>query len=73
MNTEAFEAADRLFERMKQIPARTQAGRAAKVRALIAHVHWRGTDEEIDDYRIEQARLLLGELAGMSAEELEAI
>ena len=71
-----FETTDDLFERLMRIPARTQAGRAAKVRALIVHNlgdEWRGTNEEIDDYAIEQARALLGEFAGLSAEELAAI
>jgi hypothetical protein len=66
--------ADRLFERMRIIPAMTQAGRAAKVRALLVHVmgkEWRGP--EVDDWAIEQARALLGEFAGLSADELAAI
>jgi hypothetical protein len=68
-----FERADRLFERMQAVPALTQPGRAAKVRALLVHVmrsEWRGP---LDDMDREQARALLGEFAGMTAEELAAI
>jgi hypothetical protein len=66
---------DRLFARMMAIPATTQAGRAAKVRALLVHVmgkDWRGPGEPLD-WPCEQARALLGEFAGMNAEELAAI
>ena len=48
---ETGEAADSLFKRMRELPARTQAGRAAKVRALIRYVlgdKWRGTDGDLD-------------------------
>jgi hypothetical protein len=72
-SNELFETADRLFERMRGIPARTQAGRAAKVHALIRHVlkhEWRGKDIEWPE---EQVRAVLGELAGLSAEELATI
>jgi hypothetical protein len=72
---ELYVAADRLFKRMREIPARTQAGRAAKVRALIRHVlgdEWRGADEELN-WGEGSARSILGEFAGMSAEELAAI
>jgi hypothetical protein len=57
------------------IPATTQAGRAAKVRALIVYVmrsEWRGPASELD-WDKEMARALLGEFAGMSAAELEEI
>ena len=43
--------ADRLFARMMAIPAATQAGRAAKVRALLSHVcsnEWRGPASDLD-------------------------
>jgi hypothetical protein len=49
-----------------------QAGRAAKVRALLVHVmrsEWLGADGDLD-WDKRQARALLGEFAGMSAEEL---
>jgi hypothetical protein len=64
--------ADVLFERMTSIPAATHAGRAAKVRALLVHVMrsgWRGPGDSLD-WEKAQARALLGEFAGMSAEEL---
>ena len=60
---------------MTAIPAATQAGRAAKVRALLAHVctsKWRGPTSDLD-WDTEQARALLGEFAGMTEEELAAI
>jgi hypothetical protein len=64
--------ADIVFKRMMAIPCTTQAGRAAKVRALLIHVmrsDWRGPDELLD-WDKSMARRLLGEFAGMSAEEL---
>ena len=64
--------ADVAFKRTMAIPCTTQAGRAAKVRALIIHVvrdEWRGPDSELD-WDKSVARALLGEFAGMSAEEL---
>jgi hypothetical protein len=65
----------RLFRRMMAIPATTQTGRAAKVRALLVHVsrsEWRGPAIELD-WDKEMTRALLGEFAGMSAAELEEI
>src|SRR5271170_4291508 len=57
--------ADRLWARMMAIPAATPAGRAAKVRALLAHVcpEWRGPADGLDDWQKEQIRALLGQLA----------
>jgi hypothetical protein len=69
------EQADALFARMMAIPAATQTGRAAKVRALLVHVmrsEWRGPATELD-WEKEQARALLGQFAGMSADELAAV
>ena len=69
------EETDRLFDRMMSLPATTQAGRAAKVRALLAHVmpdSWRGAAKELDQDN-EMARALLGEFAGMSEAELAVI
>jgi hypothetical protein len=69
------QATDGLFKRMMALTATTQAGRAAKVRALFAHVMrggWRGPAADLD-WDKEMARALLGEFAGMSATELEAI
>jgi hypothetical protein len=69
------EATDGLFRRLMAIPATTQAGRAAKVRALLAHVlgsDWQGPEKEID-WDKRTVRSLLGEFAGMRAAELEAI
>jgi hypothetical protein len=67
--------ADRLWARMMAIPAATPAGRSAKVRALLAHVcpEWRGPADDLDDWQKEQMRALLGELAGMTEDELAAI
>ena len=56
-------------------PALTQAGRAAKVRVLLSDIlgdGWRGPEEDLD-WHIAQARALLGEFAGMSAEELDHV
>ena len=67
--------ADRVWKRMTAIPAATQSGRAAKVRALLTHVcpsEWRGPKSDLD-WDLEQARALLGEFAGMTEEELAAI
>ena len=53
-------------------PAFTQAGRAAKVRVLLVDIlgdKWRGPDSELD-WDIAHARTVLGEFAGMSAEEI---
>jgi hypothetical protein len=64
--------ADGLCERLMATPALTQAGRAAKVRVLLADIlgdEWRGPDSELD-WDIAQARTVLGEFAGMSAEEI---
>ena len=63
---------DGLCERLMATPALTQAGRAAKVRVLLADIlgdKWRGPDSELD-WDIAQARTVLGEFAGMSAEEI---
>lgn len=67
--------ADRLWARVIAIPAATHAGRAAKVRALLAHVcpEWRGPADDLDDWQKEQTRALLGQSAGMTEEELAAI
>jgi hypothetical protein len=65
---------DSVFYRMMAIPAATQAGRAAKVRALLVHVmgdEWRGPGPL--DWVKEQARALSSEFAGMSADELAAV
>ena len=59
---------------MTTIPAATPAGKAAKVRALLAHVchsEWRGPKDDLD-WAIGQTRALLGEFAGMNEEELAA-
>ena len=66
------EETDRVYSQMMAIPATTQPGRAAKVRALLAHVmggEWRGPACELD-WEKDQTRALLGEFAGMSAEEI---
>jgi len=64
--------ADTVFKRMMAMTCTTQPARAAKVRALLVHVMhagWRGPTGPMDWHR-EQARALLGEFAGMSAEDL---
>ncbi len=60
---------------MMAIPAATQAGRAAKVRALLMHVcpEWRGPTRDLDDWQVEQTRALLGQFAGTTEDELAAI
>ena len=71
-----LDRAYRLYDRMREIPARTQAGRQAKVRALIVHIlrdEWRGTKREIDSPEKEFTRELLGELSGLTEAELAAI
>jgi hypothetical protein len=62
-------------DQMMAIPAATQAGRAAKVRALLTHVcpEWCGPADDLDDWQNEQVRALLGQFAGMTEEELAAI
>jgi hypothetical protein len=67
--------ADQLFARMRGIEARGAEGRKAKVRALLTCVlgaDWRGSAVYLD-YEKQVTRELLGELAGMSAAELEAV
>ncbi len=67
--------ADLLFARMRRITPCTPEGRKAKVRALLTCVlgaDWRGSSADMD-YEKHVTRELLGELAGMSAVELEAI
>jgi hypothetical protein len=64
-----------MFKRQITIPATTQAGRAAKVRALLTHVMrdgWRGPPKELD-WDVEMARALLGEFAGLTPAELATI
>jgi hypothetical protein len=67
--------ADRLFERLMAIPATTQAGRAAKVRGLLVHA-WAAVGAAmhlISTGRKSRRDALLGEFAGMSAEELAVV
>ena len=69
---ECEEETNLLFDRMMAIPAATQAARAAKVRAFLVYVecnNWRGPADPLD-WQDKQARALLGEFAGMSAEEI---
>ena len=57
---------------MMAIPATTQPGRAAKVRALLLLVlrdEWRGEAGPLD-WDKEQARSLLAEFAGMTPQEI---
>jgi hypothetical protein len=68
-------SADRLCERLMAPPALTQAGRAAKVRVLLSDIlgdKWRGVADDLD-WDIAQARTVLGEFAGMSAEDLDHV
>jgi hypothetical protein len=54
------------------LPTSTQAGRAAKVRTLLAHfthADWRGPAEDLD-WDKDMMRKVLGDLAGISEEEL---
>jgi hypothetical protein len=73
--TSILEGADDMFNKMMAIPAMSQPGRAAKVRALLLHVmspEWRG-DSEDRDWDCEMARTLLGEFAGMGEKEMAEI
>jgi hypothetical protein len=66
------EETDGIYYRMMAIPATTQSGRAAKVRALLTHVmgnKWRGQDRELE-WDVSQARTLFAEFAGMTAEDI---
>ena len=72
---ELDDRAGRLFERMVALSAKTRAGRAAQVRTLLTFVHteeWRGPSDDMD-WEKERTRALLGNLAGMTEEELAAI
>jgi hypothetical protein len=66
---------DKLFDRLMAVPATTQQGRAAKVRALLCHVlmrEWRGPASDLE-WQNDKTRALLGEFAGLTGDELEAI
>lgn len=68
-------ATDALFDRMLSIPATTKQGRAAKVRALFAHVvrdeKWHRADDDTD-YDVQMIKALFGEFSGLRPEELVA-
>lgn len=72
---ELFLQADRLFEKLIATPAQTQAGRAAKVTALLRHVmqskdqNWRGPSDDLH-WDVALCRALLAEYAGMTEEEM---
>jgi hypothetical protein len=68
--------ADALMRRMWTIPAKTEAGRQAKVRTLFIHClsldeKWLASDHDAD-WDVEVTRQLLCEFSGMSVEELLA-
>lgn len=71
--TEAlYRKADKAMRRMWSIPARTDAGRQAKVHILFLHClgdDWREPDREAD-WDVEMTRALLCELAGTTAAAL---
>jgi hypothetical protein len=70
-----MDQAGTLYARMRASPARTQAGKAAKARALLSQVlyrEWRGPADDLDRDK-DLARALLGELAAVSAEQLASI
>jgi hypothetical protein len=70
-----FTQAVDLWERLLSARATTQAGRSAKVRAFLvlqSGDDWHGPDEEME-WDKSMARSLLGDFAGMSADELAAI
>jgi hypothetical protein len=71
---EIYRQVDPLLTRLFDTPARTNAGRAAKVRVLLGHLldEWRGPARDLD-YPIERSRQLLGELSGLTEVELAAI
>jgi hypothetical protein len=74
---EIYGIADPLTIRMIDMPARTQEGRAAKVRSLLRWImrggdNWLGPDSELD-WPIAMCRRLLGEYAGLDEVALAAI
>ena len=73
----SLSVADGLAKEMWQIPARSNVGRAAKVRVLITCIMggnevWHGPDEDLD-YHISMCRSLLIEMAGMTEEEAASL
>jgi hypothetical protein len=77
-SNDLLEKADRLFERMLALPAQTQGGRAAKVKALLIHAvsnnepTWRGPSDNLD-FDIAATRSLLAQFAGMTEEEIASV
>jgi hypothetical protein len=72
---ELDEQAGLLWKQMMAIASATNAGKIAKVRALLTFVHtdeWRGPAVDLD-WEKEQTRALLGQFAGMTEEELAAV
>jgi hypothetical protein len=66
---------DHLLDRMRTLPALTQAGRAAKVRVILGCAlgeEWRGRGRDLD-WDKDHARALLGEFAGMNEDEIAAV
>ena len=65
---------DSLMAALFAKPARTIAGRAAKVRVVLEFINdqWRGPADDLD-WPISVTRQLLGQFAGMSEAELAAI
>jgi hypothetical protein len=63
-----------LLGRLFDTPARTDAGRAAKVRVLLAYMgdEWRGPHQDLD-WHIQHARRLFGQFAGLTEADLAAI
>ena len=65
-------ARDRLVTLMWRTPTSTRAGKIAKVKVAILLLGWRGASEDLPLIH-DLARRLLGELAGLSSDEIEGL
>lgn len=65
-------ARDRLVTRMWRTSASTRAAKAAKVKVAVLLLGWRGASEDLP-FAHDLTRRLLGELAGLSCDELEEV
>jgi transcriptional regulator with XRE-family HTH domain len=65
-----LEDRDRLVRLMWRIPTATRPGKVAKVKVAVLLLGWRGASEDLP-LAYDLARRLLGELAGLTAGDLE--
>jgi hypothetical protein len=65
-------ARDRLVRLMWRKSASTRAAKAAKVKVAVLLLGWRGASEDLS-FVNDLARRLLGELAGLTSDELEQL